>query len=226
MPGPRARVQVALHRDLGLPEDDIVNTMHFEGDDDLSDYNEQFDTLTPGLVDRVKTFYQAIAPIFLSNLISNTVTLKVYDMEEAEPRYPKHTEDFTVTPMSGISFPAEVAICVSFAAAQVSGQPMGRKRGRIYLGPINAAIGESLSPNVNDVAIHPTTRATALGHFVTMATGTSGAFRLAVWSPTQDAETPGADACWNDVVTTWIDNRFDTIRKRGGRSTDRVTLPV
>ena len=233
MATPLFRCQVALHRDQGLPEDDIVNTLHFEGDDDdFGTDQERWDTLLPGLVARVKTFYTTVATLTLSNLLSNTATLKVYNMRDPSlpnaPRFPRHTEDFTITPQTGLSLPAEVAICLSFRGASESGTNRRRRTGRVYLGPIRGAVAVSVEPFINDVRPDPSVMAFVLTAAETMALGGEdlGAGRLAVYSPTTDLTNEMTDESWNDVTELWIDNSFDTIRKRGAAPTSRITAAV
>lgn len=142
MAGPRARVQVILDRDGGLPEDVATNTLHYEGDLDVVglEYRGKWDLDAPGLVTRVETFYQAVGP-YLASTLAGTGTVKVYDMQDPKPRFPRIVDTFAFTPGEQ-SLPSEVALCISFKGAEVSGQANSRKRGRVYLGPLNAQIAQ------------------------------------------------------------------------------------
>jgi hypothetical protein len=60
----------------------------------------------------------------------------------------------------------------------------------------------------------------------TMATGGSGAFRLAVYSPTIMASSGILADAYNDVSSLWIDNAFDTIRSRGPAPASRRTILI
>lgn len=230
MADPRYTVQVALHRDMGLPEDDIVNTMHFEGDDDVdADDEERWAELRPGLVSRVIAFYVSISSTF-SSILSGNATVKVYNPADPSlpgaPRVPRWTETFVISPASGVSLPAEVALCVSFRGAAESGVNMRRRRGRIFLGPIAAsAITSGTAPN-NDARPTAALRAGILANFDAMATGTSGAARLAVYSPTADPLGTGVEGSWTDVTTAWIDDAWDTIRKRGATPSSREIVAI
>jgi hypothetical protein len=64
--------------------------------------------------------------------------------------------------------------------------------------------------------------------FVTMATGSGGAARLAIFSPTTLSSGGSIDDAWNDAVNVWVDDAFDTQRRRGARATTRSlgTIPA
>lgn len=214
---PRAIAQVTLDRDSGLSEDRIVNVFHFEADatnGNASDFTDRI----PGLVDRLEVFYQTIGPR-MSGTLAGTGTIKLYDWEAPKPRIPRVEEPFTFLPGEG-SLPGEVALCLSYAAAPQSGMSQGRRRGRVYLGPWNGSQGGTA--DASDVRPPPSLIALILPAAKIMATGTNGAFRLAVFSPTQASVAGQADAAWNDVAELSIDNAWDTQRRRGASPTART----
>lgn len=212
-------VQVGIPRDSGLPEDVATNTFHFEGDDGSADWDE----LLGGLVERVEAFYLAIDQM-LAVTNGNFPTIKVYDFSDAKPRVPKYSDDFEITPGSA-SYPAEVALCVSYSAALESGVNMARRRGRFFLGPLNSAIGTmnlngDNRPGSGDMAI-------LTAALPALARGAGGGTpRLAVYSPTTHTSPATVDAAWNDVSFFWVDNAYDTIRSRGARATERQTVQL
>lgn len=212
----RAIIQVAIDRDGLLPEDVVTNTWHFEGDD-----TDTFDGLLPGLMNRIKTFYQAISLNF-AGTCAGSFTIKAYDWSDAKPRVPKAVETWTMVPSSN-SLPGECAACLSYSATPVSGQKNASKRGRVFLGPLNSQIANAQGA---DVRLDPSTTADILPKAITMATGAGGAFRLAVFSPTILARGGTADDAWSDATSMWMDNALDTVRSRGARPTVRDTLPI
>lgn len=230
MATPLFTVQIALHRDLGLPQDDIVNTLHFEGDEGLGLTDEEtWDDLRPGLFDRVEAFYVAIGSTF-SSLLSGAATIKMYNPRDPSlpgaPRVPRWTEDIIVSPSAGASCPAEVALCLSFRGALESGVNMRRRRGRIFLGPLAVSAITSGTTPVNDARPTAALRDGILANFDAMATGVSGAARLAVYSPRSDPTNANVDESWTDVTYAWIDDAYDTVRKRGAKPTARQSVVI
>jgi hypothetical protein len=224
-----ARVQVELDRDNGLPEDSIINVYHFEADG--SGGQSEFDSLTSGLVNRVKTFYNAI-DVFLSSILAGTGRITVYDMSDDRPRVPTHVEPFTMVTNDQGALPSEIALCMSMHAAPATGQSQARRRGRVYLGPWGHSI-YAVGETSGDHRPSATLRETILGAADGMATGVGGAFRLAVYSPTTIGPSPHAPtddetnpAAWNDVVLLTIDDAWDTMRSRGAAPTSRVQTVI
>lgn len=223
------RCQVSLDRKSGLAEDLVVNTFHFDGDvpdwtDPTHPWTSNENSLLPGLMNRLQTFYAGIAP-HLSHRLSGTGVIKVYSMHEPEPRVPKHEEPITFTP-SGTALPGEVALCLSFRGANASGVNMARRRGRVYLGPLGTnVIGAA---GATDAGIRPsqTVIDDILAQAAAMATGTSGAYRLAIYSPRTHTASLDLDQATEDAVELWIDNAFDTQRRRGAAPTGRTTAAI
>lgn len=222
MADPRAFVQVSLLRDGGLPEDVVVNNWSFEGDDDpLSSDRENWDSLTGNLFDRIEAFYQG-TQTFLSQVLSGTGIVKMYDASDAQPRIPRFEETFGFAPGSS-AVPSEVALVISLQAAAESGANMRRRRGRVYFGPLSAAAATTVgSTGPNDVRPSASTRQTIAANVGLLATSGSNNFRLAVFSPTTAGLNPMLDAAWNDVERIWVDDAFDTQRRRGARATTRT----
>jgi hypothetical protein len=208
---PRAIVQVGLERLGALPEDVSTNTWHFEGDDPAT-----FDSLLPGLVDRVRVFYQAIGSR-LSSALSGNFTIKVYDWSDPLPRVPKSQTTYVLTKGTAM-MPSEVALCLSYKGAVSSGAVAARRRGRVFLGPLSTGAGTG---GTSDFRPIETAATQILDAAKVMATGSGGAFRLAIYSPTTKAQGGSDDASWNDATSFWIDNAFDTIRSRGASPTLR-----
>lgn len=230
MATPLFTAQVSLERDMGLPEDAVVNTMHFEGDEGLGlTDDETWDDLKDGLINRIVTFYQSIGTTF-SSILSGNGVVKLYNPRDPSlpgaPRIPRDSLGFTFTPSTGASLPAEVALCLSYSGAAESGVNMRRRRGRIFLGPISASSISSGTAPLNDARPSLALRNGILANFDVMATGVSGAARLAVYSPTGDPTNANVDASWTDVTIAWIDDAWDTIRKRGAAPSSRVSVSI
>lgn len=208
--------QVTLPHASGLPADVTVNTFHFDGDPSSpTDINE--------ITLRLLEFYNeggAGDPVayYLAGLIQRTAdvcTIQLYDMTQAKPRAPIETVFWQLEPAgSPTSFPSELAVCLSFQAAQQSGSPQARRRGRIYLGPLTQAVGVTTGGQPTRVATTPRDvfRTAALQ---LASSTTSAGVPWCVYSRTDGVVRP--------ITNGWIDDDFDVQRRRGPEPTDRTT---
>lgn len=200
------RVQAELPRDTNLPEDVIVNTWHF-----LTTASPPLLATKSAIATALQNFYQAIDGVVLGSMLSTPAKLKFYDLADAKPRVPVHDFEFALVPTSG-GVPAEVAVCMSFQATKASGQNQARRRGRVFLGPVAAAI---VSETAGRTAVTSTARAAIVsaGLALLTASNTAADWEWAVYSPTDNAAVA--------VNNGWVDDAFDTIRSRGERPTTR-----
>jgi hypothetical protein len=216
------RVIASWGRDTGLPEDASVNVWHFA-------HRDYPVGTTPSdsandIVDRLESFYQDIASIYSSEN-GTAVICKVYDLNDPEPRSVILERSIEVVPSPTEGFPHEVAICMSFAAAVASGQPRARRRGRVYLGPIYSGAS---STSGGRVLVSATVRgiitAAAAAAFDTGLIATDP--RLVVYSRTDDQTGESVANSCHDVVTLWVDDAWDTQRRRGTAPTTRDTIAI
>lgn len=211
----KRRVQVNLHRDNGLPEDDAINVWHFDSDDPTNDTDSE-------LADKVQGFYEDVQTLgYWSPNLSGEVTIKVYDMADPEPRVPTYMRDFDMgTPPASDGFPSEIAICLSMRAELEAGVNMARRRGRVFIGPIARSASTT---EAGDVRI-PEVVATNLIAAAQTNFNPSGSnqYLLAIYSPTTD-QTGTLDDAFNDAKLLWVDNAFDVQRRRGSKATERFT---
>lgn len=141
---------------------------------------------------------------------------KFYDMEDPEPRAPVYeaTWDFTSAP-TGSPLPPEVSLCVSFQGDKMSGQPQARRRGRNYLPFIEAAsCGADGRPDSACI-----TAAVAWGNTLLTYSATPGA---PVWAVNSTYGEPLEFS--TEITNGWVDNEFDTQRRRGRVATARTTF--
>lgn len=145
---------------------------------------------------------------------ANKAVIKTYDMNEAPPRTPL-SSSFTLAAMSGsaVAMPNEVAACLSFKASTQKGP---RGKGRVFVGPLNGGVVVETSDNT----LRPSTA------FMNSLLNAGVVLRAAGVDP------PVPEWCiystfgpthLHPVTDLWVDNEFDTIRKRGERATSRVT---
>jgi hypothetical protein len=218
------RAQVTIELDGAVPEDYIVNTWHFDGDDavgiqDVNDYYQAVFSLLDG-------FYASIDEDLFANSISGPAQIKLYDMRDPVERQPVATETLNLTSSASPPLPAEVALCLSFRAAYESGVNPQRRRGRIFLGPIAQSAMEVVAGQARPTAAVRNLLAAAAGTMqegVLLNVGDPERMRWSIYSPTTDA-TQDIGLAFNDVLDGWIDNAFDTQRRRGPVATARTTF--
>lgn len=209
----KAIAQIALDRDSGLPEDVITNTMHFKAQAGADTYTSHKAALGTRLV----TLYQSLGSKFAENM-AGSGNVKLYNFDDNKPRVPTDIIPFSFSPGAG-SLPAEVALCVSYRGGLVSGTPQARRRGRIFLGPLNSAMALDA---VGDVRPHPLELTPILDAFEVFAESAGSGFQLCVYSETNHIGGMSADASFVPVQEFWIDNAFDTVRSRGSAPTTRT----
>lgn len=206
------RVMFIGHGPSGLPEDHVVNTFHFATTDGGMDLND--------CMLAVRDFYTVPAtspavanPVgaYLSPWVQRAAELRGYVMTETPPRTPTFLDITLAAPVTPSGLPEEVALCISY-----HGTPppaiTPRKRGRIYIGPLctaatqNATDTDPSRPGANFVGVL-VNRSEAL---VNAAVG------WAVHSTVDDEYT--------FITEGYIDNAFDTQRRRGPGATARTTF--
>jgi hypothetical protein len=102
---------------------------------------------------------------------------------------------------------------LSFQGAQESGANMRRRRGRLYLPPMDTSSLSLVGGRVTVAAPTVTTIVNAADAMLNMSS-TLG-LQWAVFSPTTLAETGSYDAAFEDVTNGWVDNEWDIQRRRG-----------
>lgn len=198
------KIVPALKMTSGIPEDSSVNTFHV--DCDLGSYDpNDFVPIFKGFYD---TFYGRLA----NTVAQNGHSLKIYDMTDPEPRAPIVDALWNLAGApGGTPMPSEVALCLSFQAARESGLPQARRRGRVYLGPFGTAANNNGRPStdcINDVA--------AAGQYLLDASLLATEWTWAVYSQVDNALV--------FVINGWVDNAWDTQRRRGVTPTARTTF--
>jgi hypothetical protein len=120
--------------------------------------------------------------------------------------------------------PNEVALCLSYQAVAISGESQARRRGRIFFGPLcNTANTLSATGECRPSAALVTALCGAATLLATPAATAAGDLvHWAVYSPTTDL-TETIDDAFQDVDNGWVDNSFDTQRRRGRDATARTT---
>lgn len=219
------RCQVNIPRDTNIVADDAINTWHF-----LTVGAATPAAAAADLVTDLGVFYAAI-DANISTSEANDIRYKVYDLQDVEPRVPILEATQTLTVSAGAALPSECAVALSYRGPLVSGTNPARRRGRIFIGPLAASVGEQTGGDFRPASAFRTVLANAANDLI--VAGTTSDARWVVFSPT-DAGAPPWDegtleASSVDVSNGWIDNAFDTVRSRGCAPTLRtlfsLTLP-
>lgn len=218
------RVQHIFNPKSGLAEDAVINTFYFQTAVDPTDTSDPSAQQIIDLRLAVYNFYEtppvASYPIInflhLDGFAQPRHSFKFYNMDDPMPRAPFHTNTPAGQPSNPTTtgFPSEVAFCLSFRGPLESGGQPGRRRGRLYLGPIRNSVGtkevSSGQQRPDQDMMNVSVNAAKALQEAAMATGA----HWVVYSPTSRGAGTAAQA--STVIThAWADNAFDTQRRRG-----------
>jgi hypothetical protein len=220
-----ALIVAELNMTSGLPEDRAVNEFVFAG----PTLNDIITTVQAGNV--LQDFYNAVhAPgaTDLANYISNRVSraaaahsFKYYDISttlDGSPHgSPFAVNTWTLDAAAALDpLPAEVSACISYHADTTgvpeevgATRPAARRRGRLYIGPLQTGVLGTTGMLRSDFfdALR------GAGIFLNAIAGLGVEWQ--VWSR--------ADAAVRPVVGGFVDNAFDTQRRRGPAATLRTS---
>lgn len=157
--------------------------------------------------------YNNIRTYMSAQLAQNNHEITSYLRADPTPRAPvlvtqhNYTSDPAGTPM-----PPEVSICLSFQSDRESGVSQARRRGRVYLGPFNSTILGT------DGRTNGTFRTAVVdfGQALLDASDAATDWAWFIWSTVDQDHSP--------VTNGWVDNEFDTQRRRGREYTLRTTF--
>lgn len=206
------RIQCSIPHVSGIPEDSVQNTWHFETTDPV------MLTGAAECVAALRDFYQAIDGSVFPDSVASPIAVKVYNLADVTPRVPVLTDTIIIVPGAAEPLPSQVALVLSFQGVQESGQPQARRRGRVFIGPNNVSSTSTTDDYSRPDAAVLATLVTAATTLISQASSTGNFW--CVYSPTTDATESLADAFF--IVTNgWIDNRWDTQRRRLPAATAR-----
>lgn len=210
------RVQAVFQGRTLLPEDRFINTFHFS-------------VIGPGTpewraacAEGVEAFYnQTLNAVtmaeFLSPFIRRQWETRSYDLDLPEGEREPTIQPWTLAAGPTVGYPEEVAICVTLEGAP---PVTPRRRGRIYIGPL-ANIPSVYDHENNALPVRPDfVGAASVGQQLV-----SRAFALAAddtlgWSIR--SITPSEN--FVRIEGGYVDNAFDTQRRRGPDPSARVTF--
>lgn len=200
------RFQVVIPATSNVVADACVNRWHF----DLTGGGDPIGSVGAALI----SFYNAWAAYRASLMTWEGTRLKVYDLTQPEPRVPVSDTLLGLSSAKGTTtMPPEVSLCLSFQAETVSGLNQKRRRNRVYLGPTNEVANE---PSGRPATLM-LTDLQAAAQALLNSSGTNPDWAWTVYSTfTPTSVVP--------VQNGWIDDEWDTQRRRGRKPTVRVVF--
>lgn len=206
------RATVSFESATMIPADRATNTYHF----DVAGESGSTLGLVADLLQDLYVDTTAVTP--LTDLMSDELSagllgIQLYNLDDPEPRVPILSRGVEFTPADAPGLPTEVSLVVSFQADPEAGQVQARRRGRIYLPWMRESsnvLGRPSSVVIDDVAA-------AYTEFLANSDDAANVDWV-VWSPTAEASF--------GVSTGWVDDAWDTQRRRGFSATTRTTFPV
>ncbi len=199
----------------GIPEDRYITTWAFTTpngipvtEDHLAEANTRVTGFYAGMSDGAVTSIanQLGAPLNLPE-----AEIRSYNLGQATlPRQPFITKANLGTISDNLPLPSEVALCASF----YSGRNLPRRRGRVYVGPFQGGASEK-DPNTGAARPKAIVIQALLTSMQRLERGIpGGVLRWAVLSQ--------ADADLKNITAGWVDNAWDTQRRRGEAPTART----
>jgi hypothetical protein len=214
------RVQAIFQGGSNLPQDKYVNTWHFR-----KPATVDFATAAPLASDRVSRFYTVAATpstsavgAWFSGSVNRNFELRTYDLAiEANTRVPVIRSGVLPSVLTGswLALPTEVALCMSFKGV---GAFNPRTSGRLYLGPLHTGALNTIGGQVVNDANFRDSIMNAAARVVTETEALHADWDWVVYSRMNDLAVR--------IATVWVDNTFDTMRKRGPKATSRVSVSV
>lgn len=205
------RVMFVGHGPSNLPADRIVNVFHF-----LSEGTYPADV--EEALDKVQQFYlgaRSTRPIaqWLSPWVQRDAELRAYDMESPPDRVPTIRALDLGTVPSSAGLAEEVAMVITLHGA-VPPALSSRRRGRIYIGPLNSFcfVGGSTTEKSHP---QPTLLADLAEAATELADMSETGMRWSIHSITPSSN-------YVPIAGGYIDDAFDTQRRRGPDPTTRT----
>lgn len=162
----------------------------------------------------LRAFYDAWANYRSAHWNPSMATITWYDMMQARPRVPVAEHVFGLSSAKGTAtLPHQLACCLSFQGERVAGQNQASNRGRVYLGPLAVPTGNSTTGAMDTTFVN--TVATAAGGLV-------DASNAAAWAWIVYSTKRGPNGPHSVVHRGWVDNEFDTQRRRSVDATTRT----
>lgn len=219
--------QATIPHDSGVAADAVTFTTHW-----MNTSEATVDAVASNAFGKVAAFIQEARNFYSSVYNPEAAVIKLYNVLDPEPRVPVLESAVAISSVSTNvnDLPAEVAIVISYEAAGESGANMKRRRGRFYFGPLAVVSGDySFIPNATvdffaQIAWEQLVEATGVAVFATYSKYTAMGIPVGGTPTSEDEEQPElVPGSHRPVVTLWVDNAWDTQRRRGLTATYRKT---
>lgn len=162
----------------------------------------------------IKDFYDDVIAYLSPALLQTGHLIKYTNLPGTPPNYPFEEDTFNLASApTGTELPREVSLCLSFQGARAAGFPQARRRGRVYIGPVNTGGNSAGRPSSAMRTAFANAGATFKSNIEAI---TGGAHSWAIWSV--------ADQEAVHVDNGWVDDAWDTQRRRGNEVTSRTTF--
>lgn len=205
------KAQIILHTVDALPENFVSNTLSFSGSTNDSDITQ--------LSLAIQTFYNALNEWWSPALAQNGHEMKFTDRAAPAPQFPFRELNWNLSSVpSGQPLPREVALVNSFQAARESGVAQARRRGRIYMGPLDTSANSSSGDPAATLVTALVNASSQFRTDVDAIVGIEGDFEWQVWST--------VNGSGSAVDNGWVDNAWDVQRSRGRDALTRSTWPA
>lgn len=170
----------------------------------------------PAIVTELKQSYDFMRPYMAQYVNQNGHLVKFYDLADPTPRAPVYEGTFNLgADPTGSAIPTEVALCVSFQGDHESGIPQSRRRGRNYLPFLGGACIDGVGRPSSAVVTAAAAWGQNLLDFSGGGVGTTWVVHSSIGIPLETAVV---------ITNGWVDNEFDTQRRRGRAPSARTTF--
>lgn len=220
------RAVVVLPYKTGLPRDVAETSTHWTFDDSATAEPDCIDEATA----RLQLFWDNAPPAASTPIATSANLASILDRPRAGIQWYRvdiptgdiefvERRDLSISPPAagGNEFPLEVSMCISFVGgdpATTGHEPVRRRRGRFFVGPLNSfpltASGDL--PVIKPAVIESLGEAAKRMAAANFDTGLTPVF----WSVYSRAS-----RALSRVETGWVDNEFDTQRRRQVAATSR-----
>lgn len=159
---------------------------------------------------------------------SNETEYRFYNLDDPKPRpVIANPPAQHVTPrLTTEGLPNEVAVCLSFRGTILAGEVAARRRGRVYVGPLNIGATEFLGADGHARPAVALQEALVLGAQRMKDNLLTDGITWGVYSPTTRGILSAASAGFVPITHVWVDDAFDTQRRRGSAPTARLAIDV
>jgi len=185
-----------------------VNTFHFVNNGPATDFDNVRDILVNFYTVDNPFNTSAIKDYYSQNAVTGDYVIQCYALTDPKPRAPKFYYAGNTPVPPGNCMPTEVALVFSFQAEAESGELQRRRRNRVYLGGWNdnANLGGAPQGELVETMLF-------CGRQMLLEAQASVSWDWVAYSPTDDAV--------HLVNNGWVDNAWDTQRRRGTIATAR-----